>query len=511
MIERLKRAGPVRSRHVCRAADFIWPVELEFIGVPKVQNPLRHLPSVNELLTAPSVKVLVDRASHNTVVTAARRVLDDVRQQVKTTAHETQVPTASELVDRISDWIHQHDRATLVPVINGTGVLLHTGLGRAPLSNVAVQAVDQIARGYCSLEVDIASGKRSQRNQSVESDLTELTGAEAAGVVNNNSAATLLTLSALAQGKEVIVSRGQLVEIGGNFRLPDVMTACGATLREVGTTNKTRLSDYESAINENTGAIMLVHPSNYRVVGFTESVTIEALAALGQKHQIPVVDDIGSGAIVDFERYKLFDEPHAPTSIKKGADLVLFSGDKLVGGPQAGIICGKKKWVEKLTQHPMMRAMRVDKMTLAALAATLKIYRDEKRAQMEIPLLAMLETSVENLKLRADRIKTQLKPAAFDGFIEAVPTSSTLGGGTLPTQQIDSWGIRIDGQVASADRVAEQLRNGQPSIFGRVSEGAYWIDLRTVSPDEDSHLVTAIEGLAKSTATEGESEASAES
>ena len=467
-----------------------------------MQNPLRSLPSVNELLTSPNVKSLVDRASHNTVVTAARRVLDDVRHQVKTAAAETSVPTASELVDRISDWIHHHDRPVLVPVINGTGVLLHTGLGRAPLSQPAAEAVEQMTRGYCSLEVDVETGNRSQRNLCVESDLLEVTGAEASAVVNNNAAATLLTLSALAQGKEVIVSRGQLVEIGGNFRLPDVMTACGATLREVGTTNKTRLSDYEAAINENTAAIMLVHPSNYRVVGFTESVPIEELVRLGNKHQIPVVDDIGSGALIDFNRYRLTDEPHAPSSIKKGADLVLFSGDKLVGGPQAGIICGKKKWVEKLTRHPMMRAMRVDKMTLAALAATLRLYRDEKQAQMNIPLLAMLETSVENLKLRADRMKIRLEASNYFESVESVATSSTLGGGTLPTQQIDSWGLRIVGSGVSPDRMAQQMRTGQPAIFGRVAEDAYWLDLRTVSPEEDSQVLLALESLSSSESDE---------
>ncbi len=476
---------------------------VELIGVFKVQNPLRSLPSVNELLTSPTVKNLVDRASHNTVVAAARRVLDDVRQQVKTATSETSVPTASELVDRISDWIQQHDRAVLVPVVNGTGVLLHTGLGRAPLCRSAIEAVEQMTRGYCSLEVDVESGQRSQRNQCVESDLLEVTGAEASAVVNNNAAATLLTLSALAQGKEVIVSRGQLVEIGGNFRLPDVMTACGATLREVGTTNKTRISDYEEAINENTAAIMLVHPSNYRVVGFTESVALEDLVRLGNKHQIPVVDDIGSGALIDFTRYRLTDEPHAPTSIKKGADLVLFSGDKLVGGPQAGIICGKRKWVEKLTRHPMMRAMRVDKMTLAALAATLRLYRDDKQAQVNIPLLAMLETSVENLKLRADRLQMQLAPLKHFESLESVATSSTLGGGTLPTQQIDSWGLRVVGKGISPGRLAQSLRNGQPSIFGRVSEDAFWIDLRTVSPEEDHLVSQALESISGSGSVEG--------
>ena len=459
-----------------------------------VQNPLRGLPSVNELVSAPPLKEVVDKVSHSVVVSAARRVLDDVRQQVRT-ATDVNVPTPNELVERISDWIQTNDRSTLVPVINGTGVLLHTGLGRAPLPASAVEEMRLMGQGYCSLEVEVKSGKRSQRNNAVEPLICELTGAEAAAVVNNNAAATLLTLSAIAHGKEVVVSRGHLVEIGGSFRLPDVMTTCGAVLREVGTTNKTRASDYEEAIGESTGALMLVHPSNYRVVGFTESATLQELVAIGRKHRLPVIDDIGSGALIDFGRFKLFDEPHAPTSVSQGADLVLFSGDKLVGGPQAGIICGKKAWVDRLKSHPMMRAMRVDKVTLAGLAATLRLYRDAQQASVEVPLLAMLETPIANLKMRAERLQQQIETLKVVASVESTAMAATLGGGTLPTQQIDSWGLKILPRDESLEQLSERLRVGAPSVFGRVQEDAYWIDLRAIPPGEDQSFLQAMESL----------------
>ena len=319
-------------------------------------NVLRNLPSVSELLESPPLKKLVDRVSHNVVVARVRDFLDDLRTEVQTAATELKVPAIGELAERIAHRILEDDEPALHPVINATGVLLHTGLGRAPLAEVAIAEIAATARDYASVELDLRSGRRSQRTLAVEGLLTELTGAEAALVVNNNAGATMLALAALAAGREVVVSRGQLIEIGGSYRLPDVMTACGAVLREVGATNKTRLDDYARAIGSQTAALLLVHTSNFVVVGFTEDVSLGDLVKLARPHQLPVIHDIGSGALVDFAQFGCTGEPVASASIKQGADLVLFSGDKLLGGPQCGVIVGRRSLVETIAKHPMTRA-----------------------------------------------------------------------------------------------------------------------------------------------------------
>ncbi|MGB1931362.1 MAG: L-seryl-tRNA(Sec) selenium transferase, partial [Mariniblastus sp.] len=371
-------------------------------------NIFRKLPSVNQLLESPQLKQMVQTVNHSVVADGVRSFLDELREQVSTESGEVTIPTPSEIADKIANWLKTEEKPYLRPVINGTGIILHTGLGRAPLANSAIESVQKISEGYASVEVDVRTGERGQRIKSVEKLLCELTGAEAAAVVNNNAAATMIALSAMAQGKEVIVSRGQLIEIGGSYRLPDVMECSGAKLREVGTTNKTHLFDYERAINEETGALLKVHPSNFEVVGFTKTVTTKEMVALASEHGLPVIDDVGSGALIDFAEFGLMDEPVVSQSIKDGADIVLFSGDKLIGGPQCGIIIGKKKYINTILSNPLMRAMRVDKMTLAALSATLLIYRDESRARTEIPILRMLSMPRENLKLRAEKVVTQL-------------------------------------------------------------------------------------------------------
>ena len=327
------------------------------------------------------------------------------------------------------------ERSSLRPVINATGILLHTGLGRAPLAEQAIEEMVTIARDYASLELDLRTGKRSNRFDAVEGLLCEITGAEAAAVVNNNAGATMLTLAALGSGREVIVSRGQLIEIGGSYRLPDVMQVSGACLREVGTTNKTREQDYENAICEKTAALMRVHPSNFMVVGFTAGVGLAELVRIGKKHRLPVIDDIGSGAITDLTPYGIRDEPLAAESIATGADVVLFSGDKLMGGPQSGIILGKRKEIERIVQHPMARALRVDKLTLAALGATLRLLRDPQQAAHQIPLLQLLATPNENLRLRAESIASQLQHVPGIAKAEAIEEEAFLGGGSVPTQQ----------------------------------------------------------------------------
>lgn len=456
-------------------------------------NIFRKLPSVNQLLESPQLKQMVQTVNHSVVADGVRSFLDDLREQVSTESGEVTIPTPSEIADKIANWLKTEEKPYLRPVINGTGIILHTGLGRAPLANSAIESVQKISEGYASVEVDVRTGERGQRIKSVEKLLCELTGAEAAAVVNNNAAATMIALSAMAQGKEVIVSRGQLIEIGGSYRLPDVMECSGAKLREVGTTNKTHLFDYERAINEETGALLKVHPSNFEVVGFTKTVTTKEMVALASEHGLPVIDDVGSGALIDFAEFGLMDEPVVSQSIKDGADIVLFSGDKLIGGPQCGIIIGKKKYINTILSNPLMRAMRVDKMTLAALSATLLIYRDESRARTEIPILRMLSMPRENLKLRAEKVVTQLSHLTEFMTCEAVEADSMLGGGSLPTQKLSTWCVALTPNDHSVDRLAAGLRNGEASVIGRVQKDKYFLDMRTVQPSQDACLVESIE------------------
>jgi len=460
-----------------------------------MQNPFRNIPSVNELLESPPLRDMVDRVSHSVVVSGVRTFLSDLRDDVQNAASEIKVPTATELAERIAEWIVKDETPSLRPVINATGILLHTGLGRAPLAGEAIQAMSEVAAGYSSVEVDLASGERSQRVLAVQDLLTQLTGAEAAVVTNNNAAATLLTLTALAHNREVIVSRGQLIEIGGSYRLPDVMTASGARLREVGTTNKTRLADYEQAVGEETGALMNVHTSNFRVVGFTEQVNTADLVSLGRKHKLPVIDDIGSGALIDLSKYGVHDEPIAGDSIKAGADVVLFSGDKLLGGPQCGIIVGKRAAIAKIAKHPMMRAMRVDKLTLAALAATLRLYRDPEAAELSVPLLALLGTPIENLRMRAQRMAPQLADCSAVATAEAVDDVTYLGGGSVPTQHIETCSVAVTPSKGSLSEFAARLRNGCPAVFGRICQNRFLLDLRTVFPHQDIKLIAAIKAF----------------
>jgi L-seryl-tRNA(Ser) seleniumtransferase len=329
----------------------------------------------------------------------------------------------------------------------------------------------------------------------VERLLRELTGAEAAAVVNNNAAATMLTLAALAAKKEVIVSRGELVEIGGSYRLPEVMQVSGAILREIGTTNKTRLSDYEKAVGSETGALLKVHPSNFQVVGFTEAVSVGQLVTLAQHNHLPLIDDIGSGALVDFSKYGLMNEPIAKESIRAGADIVLFSGDKLLGGPQCGIIVGRKRYVTMILNHPLMRAMRVGKLTLSALAETLKLYRNLDTAEQEIPVLRMLSMPNDNLKLRAEKIRQMIGALPELASCEVVQDFSMLGGGSLPMQKIPTFCVALKPAAGSIDRLAQRLRAGSPPIIGRIAKDQLLLDLRTIFPDEDLQVVSAFESL----------------
>ena len=460
-----------------------------------MSNILRNIPSVNELLESAPLKALTEQANRNVVVAGVRDFLDDLRKEVQNKAKDMNLPNPSELAERIADWIKRDEIPLLRPVVNATGILLHTGLGRAPLAAEAISAVQEVSDGYASLEVDLASGERSQRVKCVQKLLQQLTGAEAALVVNNNAGATLLALSALANGKEVVVSRGQLIEIGGSYRLPDVMSQSGAKLHEVGTTNKTRISDYQQAINSETAAVMKVHPSNYVVVGFSEQPTLQQLVDLGHKRNVHVIDDVGSGALIDYGKYGITDEPIVSESIKAGADVVLFSGDKLLGGPQAGIIVGKQELIDRITKHPLTRAFRVDKMTLAALAATLRIYRDDDAVEQKIPLLSLLSTSLDNLHHRAERLAPQIETCPAVASVEVIEDVSYLGGGSVPSQQLATWCLALTPAGRSVDQLSAALRAGKPSVFGRVKRDSLLIDLRTVFPRQDMQIVSALKTL----------------
>ena len=460
-----------------------------------MQNIFRNLPSVNQLLESEPLKKMVDSVNHTVVADGVRTFLDDFRKQVSDRAGDIQVPSPQEMADSIADWLKTEEVPYLRKVVNGTGIILHTGLGRAPLAKQAIAAVADISNGYASVEIDLKSGGRGQRVKAVERLICELTGAEAAVVVNNNAAATMIALSAMAAGKEVIVSRGQLIEIGGSYRLPDVMECSGAKLREVGTTNKTKPEDYSDAINEETGALLKVHPSNFEVVGFTRTVETKEMVAIGRKHGIPVIDDVGSGALVDFARFGLMNEPVVADSIRDDADVVLFSGDKLIGGPQCGIIIGKSKWIKKILANPLMRAMRVDKMTLAALQATLLLYRDPETVLTQVPILRMLSMPIENLKLRADKIAAQIVASEFVEKCDVVESQSMLGGGSVPTQKIPTWCIGITPAKISVDALADKLRKHQPAVMGRVQKDVLYLDLRTIDVSQDLAVVESFESL----------------
>jgi len=459
-----------------------------------MSSVLRNIPSVTELLDSPPLKSLVNQVSRNVVVSGVRQFLDDMRTQVQSAAANVHVPTATELAQKIAEWIATEERPPLRPVINATGILLHTGLGRAPLAEEAIAAIGEMARGYASVEIDLASGERSQRGLAVERELMRLSGAEAAAVVNNNAGATLLTLAALAAGREVIVSRGQLIEIGGSYRLPEVMSASGAVLREVGTTNKTRIGDYAAAIGERTAALLRVHTSNYAVVGFTEEAPLAELVALGRRHNLPVIDDIGSGALIDLSKYGVQGEPVAAESIKAGADLVLFSGDKLLGGPQCGIIAGRRGLVQQIMKHPLMRAFRVDKLTLAALAATLRLYQDPALAERSIPLLTLLATPLENLRHRAERLAPQIQATGI-AAVEVIAGQAFVGGGSLPNQALATICLALTPASGTVDALATALRNSTPAVVGRIQDGRLLLDLRSVQPRDDAGLVAAVEAM----------------
>jgi L-seryl-tRNA(Ser) seleniumtransferase len=453
-------------------------------------NPYRAIPSVTEVLAAETLQALLASQPRELLVEAIRAEQALLRERLQ--RGETPVLDVTAIACAAATRLAREVRPKLQRVINATGIVLHTNLGRAPMAEAACVAASEAAAGYLNLELDLETGKRSSRPVAIREWVCRLTGAEAATAVNNNAAATVLVLRALCQGREVIVSRGQLVEIGGSFRIPEIMAVSGANLREVGSTNITRLSDYRNAITPATGALLRVHSSNYRITGFTESVPLADLVALGRKHNLPVIDDVGSGALVDFARFGFTDEPLARDSIAAGADIVLFSGDKLLGGPQSGIIAGKSALIEKIERDPLMRAFRLDKMTLAALEATLRIYLDEERALRDIPVLRLLATPLAELEQRARNLAERLQ--ALPGVREAHARQDVafVGGGSLPDQQMPTWVVELTAKTLSEEELAYRLRTHTPAILGRLREGLLCLDVRTVFAAQESDLVRAV-------------------
>jgi L-seryl-tRNA(Ser) seleniumtransferase len=441
---------------------------------------LRDLPSIDSLLRASDA--LQAEYGHDQTVRVLRRVVDEARQAVL--AGDSAIPSESALLARAAVLLAQKSRPTLRPVVNASGVIIHTNLGRAPLSDVALEAMRAVGGGYSTLEYDLEPGARGKRDRHIERILVDVTGAEAGIVVNNNASGVLLTLSALARDREAIVSRGELIEIGGSFRIPDVMRQSGAIMVEVGTTNRTHSSDYVNAITENTAVIMRAHASNYKIIGFTESVPLAELANLAHERGLFLVDDIGSGAIIDPAQFGLPDEPTVGASLAAGADLVLFSGDKLLGGPQAGIIAGRADLVERLKRHPLARAVRADKLCLAALSATLDHYR-RGEALDKIPVWRMISMTPEDIRVRAETWKAQSKIGG-----EIVQTESTVGGGSLPGETLPTWAFAPD--VSHPNAAAAKLRQYDPPVIARVADDRLLLDPRTVLPGQDEIVIQAL-------------------
>jgi L-seryl-tRNA(Ser) seleniumtransferase len=459
------------------------------------QALLRALPKVDRLLEREDIAALEVEHSRALVTDAVRETLDALRADILAGA-EPDV-SEDEVASAVLVLVEEKARRSLHRVINATGIVVHTNLGRSRLARAAVDAVAEVAGGYSTLEYDAASGERGSRHVHVEKLICRLTGAEAAMAVNNNAAAVLLGIAGLARGKEAIVSRGQLVEIGGSFRIPDIMRESGATMVEVGATNKTHLRDYEAAMTPATGLLLKVHSSNFRVVGFTEEVSAAELVGLGSQHGVPVFEDQGSGVLVDLRKWGIDYEPTVGESIAAGVDLVSCSGDKLLGGPQAGILAGKWHVIEKLKKHPLARAVRLDKMTLAALEVTLRLYLDEERAIREIPTLRMLTTSKTAISERAVRFADEISRACGDAYLTGVTDDvSRAGGGALPMADIPTVVVAVSPQHIGVTELEARLRGRETPIVARINTDRLLLDPRTLSLAEEAEIVSALKAIA---------------
>jgi len=462
-------------------------LELNMEKRKKKENLLKSLPGVDKILLLSSSEPSLENVGKSLLTRSIRTVIQDLRASIIDCNGEMDEDRLLEanIIEQVKKLTRQTLAPKLVRTVNATGVVIHTNLGRSLLCDDALDDIVALSRRYSNLEFDLSTGKRGSRYSAVEDILCELSGAEAAIVVNNNAGAVFIALNTLAKNKKVIVSRGELVEIGGSFRIPDIMRESGCILSEVGTTNRTHVKDYENAIDDDTKLFLKVHKSNYSIEGFTAEVSLQDLSELAQKNDIPVMEDLGSGTLIDLSRYGLRKEPTIQNSVASGVDIVTFSGDKLLGGPQAGIIVGKKDPIEKIKKNPINRALRIDKMTLAALESTLRIYRDEERAVNSIPTLLMLTTSLEIIKKRAEKLKAIIENINKARIkIKYMNRSSRVGGGALPLQQLPSvcLGVKIDN--LSANRIEKFMHKNRPPIIGRIEKDFFIMDLRTIQDEE---------------------------
>ena len=460
----------------------------------QTQQLMRKVPSVDVLLRAPELETLVAEYGRGLVADSIRATAEEVRQhllahppaEIEEEAIRGRIVAAAK--QRLDAVIKPHHRRT----VNATGIVLHTGLGRAVLPAKAIEQIQATLRGYSLLQVDRATGKRSRRDERIEWLLQQLTGAEAATVVNNNAAATAIVLNTVGKGREVIVSRGQLVEIGGSFRLPDVMAFSGATLVEVGTTNKTHARDYENAVTENTAAILRVHPSNYKIQGFSSEVPLDALVEIAHRHQLVMIDDVGAGALIDFSQFGFEPEPTLPDSIRQGADIVTSSADKLIGASQGGIILGRKTLIDAVRKNQFARIVRVGKLTLATLEATLKLFLDESVALREVPTLQMLRRSAEEIRQRAEKLASEIRDGSGGAKMTTESGFSQMGSGSLPMQNLATTLVAIAPAAMSADSLARGLRLHETPVFTRIQNDRVLIDPRTLQNGDDAIIVEAV-------------------
>ena len=448
-------------------------------------DPRRMLPAVTLLLDLPGVQQLLAVTPRAEVTDAIRAVLDAGRN-----APQHAPANDAEWTAAIAEAVTARQQLSLRRLINATGVVLHTNLGRAPLATAALEAINEVASGFCNLEYDVATGARGSRHAHCSALIAELTGAEDAMVVNNCAAALVLALNSCADGRDAIISRGELVEIGGSFRVPDIMAKSGATLVEVGTTNRTHADDYRRALSPRTGAIVTVHRSNFTLEGFVAAVPPRHLAAIAAEGGVPLIHDFGSGLLLDLAPWGLSGEPTASDAIRAGASLVLMSGDKLLGGPQAGIVAGRAEWISAMRRNPLARAFRVDKLTLAALEATLALYRDPARAIVEIPALAMLTAPVEGIAARAEQLAASLRAAGISASTRTI--DATVGGGAFPAARIPSAAVALE--VPDVDTAAARLRRARVPVIGRIADGVVLLDLRGVPPELDAELGVLVAG-----------------
>jgi L-seryl-tRNA(Ser) seleniumtransferase len=457
---------------------------------------LRRIPKVDDLLSDQALETATAGVSRKVLVEAVRDELGAVRAGIRSappSGPETAVPSRAELVDRIAARARAEATPRLRRVINATGIIVHTNLGRAILPREAVARLVEAAVSCTNLEFDLVAGERGSRHEHLRALLQGLTGAEDALVVNNNAAAVLLVLNTLARGREAIVSRGELVEIGGSFRIPDVMSRSGAVLREVGTTNRTHLRDYEEAVTPQTALFLKVHTSNYRVIGFTHSVGVPDLSALGSRLGIPVVEDLGSGSLLDLSAYGLDGEPTVAQSVAAGADLVTFSGDKLLGGPQAGIIVGDRKLISLVDRNPLHRALRIDKFTVAALEATLRLYRDGESPAKRVPVLAMISAALPTLRRAASRLAGKIGAAAPPHLTVAVTrTVSRVGGGALPLRDLPSAAVALSSTDLSPNDLERHFRGRRVPVIGRIEDGVFLLDVRTILSGDTPAVIDAV-------------------